>query len=42
MKGLLFLFLGDYTQAKTFVKQALDVYVENLVRCRQRKLCSQN
>ncbi|KAG7377873.1 Zinc finger MYND domain-containing protein 12 [Phytophthora pseudosyringae] len=28
--GLLFLFLGDHTQAKAFVKQALDIYVDAL------------
>lgn len=28
--GLLFLFLGDHGQAKAFVKQALDIYVEAL------------
>jgi tetratricopeptide (TPR) repeat protein len=29
--GLLFLFLGDHAQAKAFVKQALDIYVDALV-----------
>lgn len=29
--GLLFLFLGDHGQAKAFVKQALDIYVDALV-----------
>ncbi|RLN89360.1 hypothetical protein BBJ28_00022868 [Nothophytophthora sp. Chile5] len=29
--GLLFLFLGDHSQAKTFVNQALEIYVEALV-----------
>ncbi|KAG7395601.1 Zinc finger MYND domain-containing protein 12 [Phytophthora boehmeriae] len=28
--GLLFLFLGDHGQAKAFVKQALDIYIETL------------
>lgn len=28
--GLLFLYIGDHAQAKTFVHQALDVYAENL------------
>lgn len=32
-QGLLFLFLEDHTQAKHFVQQALDVYVETMVRC---------
>lgn len=31
-QGLLFLFLEDHTQAKLFVQQALDVYVETMVR----------
>ncbi|GMF20677.1 unnamed protein product [Phytophthora lilii] len=29
--GLLFLFLGDHAQAKAFVKQALDIYIDALV-----------
>lgn len=31
-QGLVFLFLGDHTQAKRFVQQSLDVYSDNLVR----------